>query len=306
VRVISIAFALAATFGLAVDRSTGAAGRPQVVDAVCAGTAVASVAGPVADTELTEISGIDHGVASPRTLWVHNDSGDSARVFAVMPSGRTRATVELAGAIAFDWEEIAVGVGPAPGVSYLYVADIGDNLLIRPEVAVHRAPEPPAGAQGRIALEGAVALRLRYPDGPRDAEALLVDPVRRQLLIVEKIASGGPAGVYSAPLRLPTRRVTTMRRVTEIRLPAGSRNRVTGADISADGTQIAVRTTGAVLLWKRDPAKSAWSALMASPCLGPVPAEQQGEAIAFAGDGRSYTTVSEGLGQPIHVVSAGR
>ena len=48
-------------------------------------------------------------------------------------------------------------------------------------------------------LAGVDALRLRYPDGPHNAEAMLVDPRTGDLVIITKVATGGPAGVYTAP-----------------------------------------------------------------------------------------------------------
>lgn len=46
---------------------------------------------------------------SPGLLYVQNDSGDSARIFAVdARSGRTLAVYSVPGATNVDWEDIAV------------------------------------------------------------------------------------------------------------------------------------------------------------------------------------------------------
>ena len=191
------------------------AARPVALNAVaaaCAGRLVSANAGTVAGGRLKEISGIDVGVVNPSRYWVHNDSGDSARIFALSPSGATRAVYTLSGAKAVDWEDIAVGGGPAAGVSYVYVADIGDNALSRAEIVVYRVREPKVGTRyGTFALSGVAALRLRYPDGAHNAEALVVDPRTGALVIIEKTSAGGDARVYSAPAGLRAGSLTTLR-----------------------------------------------------------------------------------------------
>ena len=284
-----------------------AAGRPVAVDAVaaaCAGRLVSANAGTVAGGRLKEISGIDVGVVNPSRYWVHNDSGDSARIFALSSSGATRAVYRLSGAKAVDWEDIAVGGGPAAGVSYVYVADIGDNALSRAEIVVYRVREPKVGTRyGTFVLSGVAALRLRYPDGAHNAEALVVDPRTGALVIIEKSSAGGDARVYSAPAGLRAGSLTTLSLVGRLALPAGPLNVVTAADLSADGTQLAVRTYTQVLLWNRGVGASLWAPFARPPCTGPTPMELQGEAVAFLANGRGYVTVSEGANPVLHTAT---
>jgi hypothetical protein len=247
----------------------------------------------LSSTAITEPSGIDAGVRNPGTYWVHNDSGDSARVFAVTPSGATQRVYTLSGASATDWEDLAVGGGPVAGTSYLYVGDIGDNAVNRAEIVVYRVPEPAVVTGSATTLSGVSTLRLRYPDGAHNAESLLADPVTGELVIIAKNANGGVAGVYRAPAGLASGSVTTMSLVATLPLPGGATEIVTGADISPDGTQVAVRTYANVRLWARDPAQPIWSVFSAPACTGPVPSESKGEAIAFHANGRGYVTVNE-------------
>jgi hypothetical protein len=86
-----------------------------------------------------------------------------------------------------------------------------------------------------------------------------------------------------------------MTAIATLSLPTGSTHLVTGADLSADGTQVAVRTYSGVRLWTRDPTQPIWSVFASSPCLGPVPNENKGEAIAFHPNGRGYVTVNESV-----------
>ncbi|MGI8595598.1 MAG: PE family protein, partial [Solirubrobacteraceae bacterium] len=135
-----------------------------------------------------ELSGLVSSRVQPGVLWTHNDSGDGPRLLALGRNGRSRGTFEVSDAQALDWEDIAVRGQD------LYVGDIGDNAGQRPEIVVYRVAEPPID-QGGGPTTPATPLRLRYPDGPHDAEALLVDPSRGDLVVVTKELDG-VAGVY--------------------------------------------------------------------------------------------------------------
>ena len=127
---------------------------------------------------ITEASGIAASRTNPGMYWVHNDSGDSARVFATDLSGAAIGRFRLQGAQARDWEDIAVGPGPEPGSSYLYLGDIGGNKG-RTNLSIYRAVEPEImlGATGVRGSVPAARIDVMYPDGLAwDAEALLVDP----------------------------------------------------------------------------------------------------------------------------------
>jgi hypothetical protein len=269
--------------------------------AVCTGKIVASSIGPLTDPAITEASGLAASIRNPGVLWVHNDSGDSARVFALGANGATRGTYTLTGASATDWEDIAVGPGPSAGHSYLYVGDIGDNAATRPEIVVYRVAEPSVtGNPGAVSLGSVATLHLRYPDGAHDSEALFVDPVTGEMYLIAKSLGGGPVGVYRAPARLGNASTTILTKVATLSLAAGLANAVTGADAASDGHAIAVRTYGSVLLWDRADGKTPAQVLANGPCHGPLPAEVQGEAIGFEADGRGYVTVAEGANPTLH------
>lgn len=291
-----IVFALVGVLGV-----FGVACNSLTVLAVCEGKIVASNAGPVSDPAITEASGLAASERNPGVLWVHNDSGDSARVFALGTGGATRATYTLTGATAVDWEDMAVGPGPVADTSYLYLGDIGDNASARPEIVVYRVAEPAVtGSPGAVALNGVDALRFVYPDGARDSEALFVDPTNGEMYLIEKKLTGGPVGVYRAPANLANGSTTTLTKVSTLNLGAGFVNAVTAADSAPDGHAIAVRTYGSVLLWDRPTGKTPVQILANGPCRGPVPAEIQGETIAFDADTRGYVTVSEGVNPTLH------
>jgi hypothetical protein len=286
--------------------SAAGAARPAVVQAACDGTLDRKTTGTLQSSEQDETSGLVVSAKNPDTLWLNNDSGDSARVFAVAPDGSRRGTYVLSGATAIDWEDLAMGPGPTAGAPYLYVGDIGDNNEQRPNIVVYRVAEPEVtGDGGGHTLTDVDALTLQYPDGAHDAEALMVDPRTGDLYIVIKRLTGGPAAVYRAPAGLQAGSTTTLSKVGKIdlpRLPLVAS--VTAADISRDGAVIGIRTYGGVRLWARGAKQSVMAALGGDPCQGPVPIEVQGEALGFRPDRPSYFTVSEGAHAPIHEFAA--
>jgi len=284
-------------------------GQSPVLAAACAGTLRSSTPGIVASDALTEISGIAASRRTRGAYWVHNDSGDSARVFAIDTTGKTLGEFALDGAQAFDWEDIAVGPGPKSATSYLYVGDIGDNLAARASVTVYRVPEPAVDRSGdpiaRV-LPGAAALTFTYPDGPHDAEALLVDPRGHDLLIVTKDLVGGRGIVFRGDADAPAGTSAVLERVADVSLGLGQG--VTGGDVSADGSTVALRTYLGVVLYPRPAGTNLWDAFARSSCAGAAPplvglarrSERQGEAIGFVPSGKAYLTVGEGAHPPLH------
>lgn len=152
------------------------------------------------DPEIVESSGLARSGLPRPVLFTHNDSGDTARVFAVGAGGRTRGELGLRGVRPVDWEDIASG----PGRS-LWIGDIGDNGRDRRTITVHRVLEP-----RRLSIRWTTprSYRLAYPDGAHDAEALLVRPRTGRIFVVTKRGSG--AGIYRAPKRLSTERVNRL------------------------------------------------------------------------------------------------
>ena len=255
------------------------------------------LAGTIEDPEVTESSGLAASRTRPGYLWTHNDSGDRPFVYCLTGKGRSCGTWELAGAEAFDWEDMAVGPGPDSGVSYLYLGDIGDNVGQRDSVVVYRAEEPTPGTDAPGSIS-ATPLEMRYPYGPQDAEALLVHPTTGDIYIVTKTSSG-LSGVYRAPA--PHAASTKLRRVARIDVP-GVFGGVTGGDISPQGDRLALSTyTGAIELTLETGADfdSIWEAEGRELDVG---ARAQGEAVAYSSDGTSLFTTSEGVDPPLFVI----
>jgi hypothetical protein len=239
----------------------------------------ARVVGHVETAAATELSGL---VLSGSVLWTHNDSGGLPQLLALGLDGRLRGKLGLIGAENFDWEDIAAANG------HLYVGDIGDNLAQRSEIVVYRVS--PRSLSGWTQAE---RIKLRYPDGAHDAEALLVDPSSRELLVVTKSLSGR-AAVYVAP-----RGGGTMRPAARVRL--GNALQVTAGDVSADGRTVVLRTYDRVFVWTRRRGESLAALFRRRPCVAHADllVEGQGESVALTRDGRAFYTVPEGRRPPL-------
>ena len=251
--------------------------------------------GTIGSTDLVEASGTAASRLNPGVVWAHNDSGDRATAYAVGPEGEDLGSFRIPGATAFDWEDMAAGPGPDESATYLYFGDIGDNFGIRAgRITVYRVPEvDPTGPDD--VLSGAVAIPFRYPDGAYDAEALFVDPVDGALYVVTK--DHDQARVFRGNGFSDGATVENMEVVTILDVGA----QVTGADISWDGSTIALRGYEDVWMWHRTPGATIADALEGEPCAAPSPDEDQGESIAFMDDD-AYVTISEGENPPLHRV----
>ncbi len=260
--------------------------------------------GRVSSRSLDEASGLVGSARNPGLFYSHNDSGGSARVYALRADGGLAATIRVSAARSVDWEDIAVGPGPTTGVSYVYVGDIGDNARSRSDIRVYRFAEPAldVGAANRAVSVTAETLRLRYPDGAHNAETLLLDPVAGELFVLTKHDSGS-SGLYVARPPLSTTTTQTLEAVATLRFGSGAlagSPLATGGDISKDGSAILLRTYSDAFLWPRAQGTTLAEAFAETPCPVNVASERQGEAIAFASDNGSYFTLSEGSRPTLH------
>ena len=281
--------------------TTQPAELPQAPSGLCASFAEEpAVMGTITNPDVTEASGIATSRRHPGTIWIHNDSGSDPVVHAVAEDGTSLGSFAV-DALAFDWEDMALGPGPDPNRDYLYLGDIGDNLHFRPVITVHRIPEPdPAVDAGPIT--SVESFNLRYPEPGPDSEAMLVDPVTGDILVITKEDSGSRSLIYRAPAgELSTGSTTELRLIGSFDLEPGTF--VTAADIDRTGAVVVFRGYNEVWMWERTDIGFEQT-FSGEPCRTPSTAEVQGEAIAFAADGFGYFTVSEGSNPDINFVAS--
>lgn len=275
-----------------VGQGGAAGGAP--VD-LCAACGDSETTGVVAFAAIDEVSGVAASRVHAGVLYVHDDSGESARFFAIALDGTPRGTFTVTGATAVDWEDIApapCGDG-APGC--LVLADVGDNDEQRDDVALFRVREPAPVGDGVTATVAAEAFPFTYPDGAHDVEAVAVHPGTGVVTLVTKAV---PAIVYE--LRPPLAAGMTAVRIGEVALPSGV-PLATGADVDPSGTRLAVRTYADVLLYPIGSGATAAEALTGVGCSAPISAEMQGEAVGFLADGSGFVTIPEGAAAEVHV-----
>lgn len=272
---------------------------------LAAAVAAAPVTGTLADRALHELSGLAVSRADPALLWGHNDTGSGPVLYRIGAGGEALGREFIAEAMAGDWEDIAAfedAAGPA-----LLIGDIGDNLAVRGYVTLYAVRDP--GRHGTPALLW--RLDFRYPDGPRDCEALAVDPLAREILLVSK--RDEPARLYRLPLptRAPTQALTAeflgtlpppapVRLAERLRAPIASYffRSPTALDISADGrTAVLVTPRGASVY--RLAAGERWAQRLLQPGAAlALPDFLQIEAGALSADGRVLHVGSEGTPAP--------
>lgn len=278
--------------------STGGSGGKSSTDA---GGALACVAcepveqtGTLANPAELEISGVVASLAHNGVFYVHNDSGDSARFFAIDIAGKSLATFSVSGAAAIDWEDIARA--PCPAGTCLFLGDIGDNKGKRGEYAVYRVTEPTTIVNATLPAE---KLPFTYPDGAHNAETLLADPATGGLFVVTKTL--GTSSVYAFPLPLTPGKSVVLTKAFDIALPILPAL-ITGGDVHPTGRGVLLRTYSDVWLFPQTQGMSVAAALLGTPCPAPIPNESQGEAIGWLASGAGYVSMSEGVNAAIHRV----
>ena len=264
----------------------------------------------IKDKSVTESSGLVASRTTPGAYWTNNDSGDGPFIYAFDTTGDSRGIFRVTGAQARDWEDIAAGPGPQVNKSYLYIGDIGDNNDARDEIVVYRVAEPALTAATRKqtkarpgATEPAEAIRLKYPDGKHDAEALLVHPTSGNIYIVTKVLIANPV-VYEAAAPFTAGKLVTMKRLGEVRVPSLFGGVITGGSVSPDGRRVALcdyfQGYELVLPAGSRDFNDIWKQKMAGFDLGK---RKQGESIAYRLDGKAFLATSEGKQPPLMQVT---
>jgi len=253
----------------------GGAAAAGAADSVC------TRAGPDVDLprEMRESSGLALGQGG-RVLWTHNDAGNEPELFAIAPDGRFLGRSRLIGASLVDWEDIEAA--PCGQESCLWVGDIGDNDGERDHITVYRVVEPRPGADASVA-----ALHARYPDGPRDAEALFAGP-DGDLYVVTK-GRRAPIALYRWPASIGAGQVTLEHVRDLFPEPDDESDRVTAATASPAGDRVAIRTYRTVHVYPMQPLISGAPVRPASIDLSFL-GQAQGEAIALGADGAVWLT----------------
>ena len=263
--------------------------------------------GALENSKIDEASGISSSKNNPHLVWMHNDSGDLAKVYGVGLDGSYLGTIRLKGAIARDWEDMCIGPGPEDDTDYLYIGDIGDNFSKFKKKRIHRFKEPKVNfnqdSPFNIKIKDFDTIVFTYPDGNRDAEALMVDPNTKDLYILSKRESS--VSIYRLPYPQSTTEVIEAEKLGNFTVSPNKSYRrsdqITAADISRDGSKIIIKTYYDIIMLNNlnNSVASAFSSEQIKLDYTPV---RGGEAVCWRWDQSGYYTISEQTDDsPVHL-----
>lgn len=272
---------LTVTGAAALLAMAGAAAAPAMADD---GSADRSFT--IEDPRITESSGLAASRAHPGIYWTHNDSEDGPYVYAVdSRTGKTVATITMRG-VGAPRDVEAISLGPDGN---LYVGDIGDNLNGSwDHVWIYRFPEPKVLKDATVR---ATQFDVKYADGARNAEALMVHPKTGRVYIASKNEDGG--GLYEGPAELSTGRTNVFRRVGDVPW-------VTDGAFSPDGKELVLRSYFSARGYAFKDGRLGADHPVHAPLQG------QSESVTYTADGSALMFGSEGArSQVVRVDIAG-
>ncbi len=266
--------------------------------------------GLIRSSKLDEISGLQPGFEND---WlVHNDDG-KARIHIIDLAGTHKASVKLNEAKNKDWEDLTVIPGPDGPI--LVIADTGNNKFHRNSVRLVLTPLPVPDSEGQYPerMDIIQMVKVKYPDGSRDCEAVAYDRIGNQILFMTK--QDQPPRLYGIGLEevLEKTEVTLelLGEVAGLRPPTplellqkpnrGEKiSRPTGLDISHDGRLAAVLTYRSLYLYERGEHQTWAEAFQNIPREIPGPKGNHEEGVAFTPDQTGIIITTERLPAPIH------
>ncbi len=237
---------------------------------------------PVLPGFADEVSGIADSKTNSAALWVEEDGGNGAYIHLINHNGSFSKKLLILTARNRDWEDLALAPGPN-GMPHLYLADIGDNSEQYGSYAIYRFPEPAAGTDTVFSHEKII---FKYEDGAHDAEAMLVDPLTKDIYLITK--KGTASKVYKLAYPQSTTITESAKWVATLSFTG-----TVSAALSANGTEVLVKNYGKIFYWKRAATEPLEKTLQKAPLELGYQQEPQGEAICFKNDGSGFFTLSE-------------
>ncbi len=281
---------------------------------------------------LNEISGIIRSRTYPDVWWVHNDSGDVPRVFAMDAQGRAIMPgwledkfytqdfaegktpwpgITVLNSANVDWEDIAIDGGT------LYIADMGNNGNARRDLGVYIVNEPNPRAVDRA--KPISYIPVRYPDQDAypptdwkfDCEAVFVNAGKLYFLTKYRADGRWDKITYGTSLyRLDTTHTDIQNVLALVSRQEDLRIVPTAADLSPDGQRLAVLSYDGVWVFQAPDApgnSDDWLAGPVSRVELPPHQIKQAEAICWdddttlriANEQRDVFTLDAGLLKPV-------
>ena len=256
------------------------------------------VVGRIESPEVRESSGLAASLCHPGVYWTHNDSGNEPFIFAISPNGKSLGTWRVANACNVDWEDMA-SYKSGDGTCYLYIGDIGNNKLDRPELKIYRVKEPslsndrPArNEKNPPQTDPAEAVAFKYSDTPHNAETLMVQPKTGDVYVLTKRLDG-PSAVFKFSPQFGSDETIVAAKIGEISVPSVPNGLLTGGAISPDASRVILCDYSSGYELKLAAAVGFDEIWKSSPTPVDVGDRRQGEAVTFSADGKEILATSE-------------
>lgn len=228
--------------------------------------------------DLIEVSGIATSPTKQAGIWVINDSGNPAHLFAAKKNGEHIARFSIQGIRNRDFEDITAWKAK-DGSGRIAIADVGDNKGWRHHLRLILIKEP-LFSQKQTTLSPLSVIRFRYPDGPKDCEAVAADLSANRFLILSKRDT--PPILYDLPMDAASDIIHTARRIGEIPVPRPTPkekkkdpeygafgSRPTALSIAKDGEHLLLLTYKRLYLFS-NPQKTPWEDHLKGPFPPPI------------------------------------
>jgi hypothetical protein len=265
----------------------------------------------IASPDITEASGLARSTVRSGRLWIVNDGGSPPMLHAIYANGEIEGSLRLHPGANVDWE--AMASFELDGRSWLLVADTGDNEADRDASTIYVIEEPPLTVNKDVVRPPDWTVSFRWPDGPRDCEAVAVDVQRQRILLLSKRTI--PAVLYELPLRPASGDIPTATRLglvdslpqptaDDLERAAPERNwhwQATAMDIAPDGRAAVILTYRAVYYFARLDDESWIDALREPATVVDLNGIREAEAIAL-GDGGSVVFTVEARNAPLYSI----
>jgi len=248
------------------------------------------------DNPFDELSGLAASRINKDILWVHEDDW-SPYIYAINTNGMIIGKYQI-GIDGNDVEDIAIGYDSTQKISYLYIAHIGDNNANRSTIFIRKVPEPhieKTSEYNEYNLSNYQTITLQYPDGPKDAESLMIDSNGDLYIITKRLS---PNKIYYTPYPQSSSKIITLELVAT--LPKKPEFEwITAGDISSDGRLLILRndrTKDYASIWYRSQSIETKDLFQKNHTLLDISDEPQGEAICFNSNSSGFYTIGEHAG----------
>ncbi len=263
------------------------------------------IAGHLQNRRIDEASGLARSNLNGDLLWTMNDEGPP-RLYAIRKDGSDFGNIEISNAKNKDWEDLSSFV--SDGTAYLLVADVGDNDHKRRSVTIYIVEEPQLTGGQDLQVRAERRLKIRFPEGPLDVEAVSVDLESKRILLISKRTI--PAKVFSVPLVPVNDDVLEAEEIAELKsLPQPSEADIANApktknwywqptalSFSANGRQAVVLTYAGVYLYERNTGESWPQAFDTRPTALGLDGYAEAESAVLDSNGSEIFVALEGRG----------